>query len=305
MGTYILKRFMQGILTILVVTMVVFLSLHATGDPAALLAPMDAQPAEVATLRVRLGLDRPLYVQYIDFLSHALRGDMGDSFRYKQPAMSLILPSLSRSLELGIPAILISCLLAIPLGIVSAVHRGTAFDASILLAALIGQATPVFLLSIILIWVFAVHLHWFPASGTGSLADFVLPVISIVAYNLAILTRLTRSSMLEILGADYVRTARAKGLTEIVVLAKHALRNAGISVISLIGLQIGTVLSGMLVVETIFAWPGLGWLIYSAVLQRDIPLVMAGATAIAVMVVVLNLCVDLSYALLDPRIRLR
>jgi peptide/nickel transport system permease protein len=303
MGPFILKRLVQSLLTILVVTLVVFLSVQATGDPAALLAPLDAKPSEVEALRVKLGLDRPLYIQYLSFLSQALRGDMGVSFRFQQPTMPLILLHLSHSLQLGIPSIFLACLIAIPLGMLAAIRRGTIYDALILAGALIGQATPVFLLSILLIWIFAVNLRWFPASGTDSLAHYVLPITSIVVFYLAVLVRMTRSSMLEVLGTDYMRTARAKGLTESLVLLKHALRNAGISIVSLIGLQIGNVLSGMLVVETIFAWPGLGKLMYDAVLQRDIPLVMAGATSIAVMVALLNLGIDLTYAVMDPRIR--
>lgn len=304
MGTYILRRLIQAVLTLLVISVVVFLSLHATGDPAALLAPLDAKSAEVEALRVRLGLDRPLYVQYLSFLGKALRGDMGNSFRFRQPTMPLVLTHLSRSLQLVIPAAALACLIAIPLGVVAAIRRNTPYDALILGAALIGQATPIFLMSILLMWVFAVHLRWLPASGRGSLACFVLPVASIVAFDLAILTRLTRSSMLEVLGEDYVRTARAKGLRERAVLVRHVLRNAGIAIASLVGLEIASMLSGVLVVETIFAWPGLGKLMYDAVLQRDIPLVMAGTMVVAVTVVLLNLSVDFTYVLLDPRIRL-
>lgn len=305
MGAYIVRRLFQGALTLVVISLVVFASMHATGDPAALLAPRDATPAEVEALRAELGLDRPLYVQYLSFLSGAVRGDMGDSFRFRQPAMPLVLTHLARSLQLVLPAATLACLIAVPLGLVAAIRRNTRYDALILAAALVGQATPIFWMALLLMWVFAVHLRWVPPSGRGSLAHFVLPVASIVAFDLAILTRMTRSSILEVLGEDYVRTARAKGLTELAVLARHVLRNAGIAITSLVGLEIASMLSGVLVVETIFAWPGLGKLMYDAVLQRDIPLVMAGTMTVAVMVVFLNVTIDFVYALLDPRIRLQ
>lgn len=304
MGRYLLRRLIQGILTILVVSVVLFVGLNASGDPAAMLAPMDATAADVEALRHTLGLDEPLYVQYWDFWSQAFTGEVGQSFRYKQSSLELVGPFLGRTALLVIPAVILSAFLGILFGVLAAVRRDTWVDRSILMGALIGQAVPIFFLALLLVLLFSVRLRWLPVSGTGSISHYVLPVISIAVYNLAILVRLTRTSMLDALGQDYVRTARAKGLSESVVLVRHGLRNASLEVVSAIGVQLGTLLSGVVVIEAIFAWPGIGKLMYDAVLQRDFPLVMTGALVIACIVVTINLLVDLSYALLDPRIRL-
>jgi peptide/nickel transport system permease protein len=217
--------------------------------------------------------------------------------------MELVLAHLWRSLQLSGVAVIISVLIALPLGIWASVRRGTILDSSILGFALFGQATPVFWLGIMLIWFFSVQLQWLPVSGRGTAAHFVLPVACIAAYNLGILVRIIRSAMLEVLQEDYVMTARSKGLNELNVILNHAFRNGSTAVVSIVGLQIGILLSGALVVETIFAWPGLGKLLYDAVLQRDYPLVMTGTLVVAILIAVVNLLVDISYAVLDPRIR--
>lgn len=303
MGAFLVRRLLQGLLTVIAVSIILFLSLHASGDPAALLAPMDATPQDIAKLHHKLGLDRPVYLQYLDYWRQALNGDVGKSFRYQESSFRLVWPFLGRTAELVLPAMLISSVLGIALGVLASIAQGSWIDRAILLIALIGQAVPVYFLSLLLVLLFAVHLRWVPVSGTGSFRHYALPVASIVVYNLAILVRLTRSSMLETLSQDFIRTARAKGLAPMPVLIRHALRNASLEVVSAIGLQLGTLLSGVVVTETIFAWPGIGELMYNAVLQRDFPLVMTGSLVIAVIVIAINLLVDLSYAFLDPRIR--
>ena len=302
MNQYIALRLLQSALVVFVVSLLTFFAVYASGDPAALLAPIDASMADVEALRVRMGLDRPLHVQYVSFLKELFAGEVL-SFRHKLPPVELILPHFVRSVQLGIPALALSIVIGIPLGSISASRRGGPIDVTILAGALVGQAIPLFLLSTLLMWVFAVNLKLLPVSGRGTILHYILPVVSITAYNLAIIVRLTRSSFLETIGEDYVRTARSKGLREQVVMVRHILPNAALPIVSLIGLRIGTLLSGILVVESIFAWPGMGKLLYDAVLQRDIPLVVVGSLAVAAFVSILNLIVDLSYMLLDPRIK--
>lgn len=305
MAGYVLRRLIQGMLTLLVVSIILFLSLHASGDPAAMMAPMDASPQDVEELQRKLGLDKPLVVQYWDFWTQSISGDVGKSFRYKQSSLDLVWPFLGRTARLVVPAVLLSALIGIALGVVAAITRDTWIDRSILVGALAGQAIPIFFLSLLLVLLFSVHLRWTPVSGSSSLKHYILPIVSVAVYNLAILVRLTRTAMLDALSQDYVRTARAKGLSNQVVLVRHALRNASLEVVSAIGIQLSTLLSGVVVIEAIFAWPGIGKLMYDAVLQRDFPLVMTGALVIAAIVIVINLIVDLSYAFLDPRIRLQ
>lgn len=304
MSRYLLSRLIQGVLTLFVVSIILFLSLHASGDPAAMMAPMDASEEDVEQLREKLGLNRPLVIQYWDFWSQSVSGDIGKSFRYKQSSLKLVWPFLGRTAKLVIPSVLLSALLGVALGVVAAVARNSWIDRTILVGALAGQAIPIFFLSLLLVLLFSVHLRWTPVSGSTSLKHYILPVISITIFNLAILVRLTRTAMLDALSQDYVRTARAKGLSNQVVLIRHALRNASLEVVSAIGIQLSTLLSGVIVIEAIFAWPGIGKLMYDAVLQRDFPLVMTGALIIAAIVILINLIVDLSYAILDPRIRL-
>lgn len=304
MGVFFLRRVAQGIITIIVVSILLFLSLHASGDPALMLTPMDASPADVALLRERLGLDQPLHVQYWTFWTQALSGEGVQSFRYRQSAFALVGPFFWRTAQLVIPAVVLAALVGVLLGTVAAVTRDSWIDRAILVSALTGQAIPIFFLSLLLVLLFAVQLQWVPVSGTGSVLHFLLPVVSIAVYNVAILVRLTRAALLDVLSQDYIRTARANGLSRRLVLARHALRNASLEVVSAIGIQLGALLSGVVVIEAIFAWPGIGKLMYDAVLARDFPLVMTGSLLIAAFVIGINILVDLSYALLDPRIRI-
>ena len=301
MRNYIIRRLAQSVFIVLLSTVAVFLAVNASGDPAALLAPMDALPAEVEALRVSMGLDQPIHQRYIRFWTELFGGEL-DSFRYKKPPFELIVPHFYRSLLLTMPSLVIAGIISLPLGVLAASQRGKILDGLILSLALVGQATPIFLLSVLLIWVFAVHLEWLPVSGRGSILHFILPVASLTAFNTAILVRMTRATMVEVLGDEYVRTARAKGLVEGLVVIRHALRNALIPIVSLTGLQLGTLISGALVIEWIFAWPGIGKLLYDSVVQRDMPLVMVGTLGIVTTITFLNLAVDLTYTILDPRI---
>lgn len=300
---FLMSRILQGVVTVIVVSIILFLSLHASGDPAAMLAPMDATQQDIENLHRDLGLDKPLYLQYLEFWKETLLGQGGQSFRYEQPAIDLVWPFFLRTAEIVVPAVVISSVLGISLGMLAAVKYGTWVDRLILLLALIGQAVPVFFLSLLLALLFSVKLRWFPVSGTGTFRHYLLPVLSIVVFNLAVLIRLTRSAMLDVLGQDFIRTARAKGLAPSVVQFQHALRNASLEVVSSIGIQLGTLLSGVVVIEAIFAWPGIGSLMYTAVLQRDFPLVMVGTLVICTVVILINILIDLSYALLDPRVQ--
>lgn len=302
MSRYIVNRSLQSIVVIVAISILVFIAINASGDPAALLAPIDASAEDVEALRVRMGLDQPLYVRYLRFLTELSSGEIR-SFRHKQPPLDLIVPHFVRSLQLGVPALFFAAVLGIPIGIWAATRRGTPLDTTILSAALIGQAIPLFLLSTILIWIFAVNLGVLPVSGRGSVKHFVLPVLSLFAFNFAIVVRLTRSSYLDVLGEDFILTARSKGVLERVVMFRHIFPNAALPIISLIGIRIGAMLSGQLVVESIFSWPGIGKLLYDAILQRDIPLVVVGTLAVGILIAILNLLVDLSYLVFDPRIR--
>ncbi len=304
MSRFLLRRLMYSAVAIVAVSLVVFGSMHASGDPALLIAGVYARPQDVEAVREQLGLDRPLYVQYLSYLGNALRGDFGQSLHYRTSVFRLITEHWLRTLPLVVVSLVIATLIAIPLGMLAAVYRGTLADNVVLWIALVGQATPVFLLAILLIWVFAVQHHWLPVlTSSLSLRDFTLPVVTLAAFSLALLARLVRSSMLEVLGEDYIRTARAKGLRRLTVVRKHAFRNAATGIVALLGLQVGYLLSGVVVVESIFAWPGLGKLMYDAILARDYPLILGGSLFIAVMISMINFFVDLSYGFLDPRIR--
>ena len=304
MTEYVARRLVQSALIVLGLTLVVFAATRASGDPAALLLSIYATPEDIARFRQVMGLDEPLYLQYFRFLSSALRGDFGSSFQYHLPAMGLVLERMPATIELTLAAMVVALAIGLPTGIVAATHRGSPLDALTGLLALVGQSVPVFWLGIVLIWVFAVTLGMLPSSGRGGIQNLILPAIALGSYSAASIARLTRSSMLDVLGRDYVRTARAKGLRERRVLIGHALKNAAIPIVTIIGLQLGTLLGGAVVTEWIFSWPGVGRLAVQAVLSRDYPLVQASVFVVAVGFVLINTWVDLSYHWLDPRIRL-
>jgi len=305
MKSYLLRRGWQSLLVLFGVSVVVFLILHLTGDPALLLLPPDATAEDVARFRRAMGFDDPVAVQYLRFLKGALRGDFGESLRHGEPAMGLVLERLPATLELAGAGLLIALCLAIPAGIVSAVRRNTPVDYISTIVALLGQAMPTFWLGIMLILVFSVRLNWLPSSGRGELEHLVLPAITLGLFTTARITRLTRSGMLEVLSQDYIRTARAKGVSEPPVVWKHALKNASIPIVTIVGIELGTLLGGSVITETIFAWPGVGRLSVQAIFNRDYPVVQAAVFLLASTFVLVNFFVDVVYTYLDPRIRFR
>ncbi len=304
MGRFLLLRFLRTIVVVWGVVTVVFVVARLSGDPISLLVAPETPPAEIQALRDRLGLNDPLPVQYAVFLRQAVQGDFGTSLRYRQDALQVVLDRVPATLQIAAAAFAFAVVIALPVGILSAVRPNSVFDNVAMLFALVGQAVPTFFLGIVLILLFAVQLGWFPTSGLNSPTGLVLPAITLGAFAAASIARLTRSAMLEVLGQDYVRTARAKGLGEQSVVRGHALRNALVPVVTIMGLQFGTLLGGSVVTETVFALPGLGRLIIQSIGNRDYPVVQAGVFLIAIAFVVVNLVVDVLYAVLDPRIRL-
>jgi peptide/nickel transport system permease protein len=300
---YTVRKLVHTAFVALGVVTLVFVALRLSGDPAATMLPGDASVDELRALRQELGLDRPLALQYLRFLAAAVSGDFGSSFRHQQPALPLVLERLPATLELAFAALLLALAVALPLGIVAAIYRGRPADMLAMAFAVVGQATPYFWMGIMLILIVSVELDWLPTSGRGGLAHLVLPAVTLGTHFAAALARLTRTSMLEVLGQNYVTTARAKGLSEQVVVLAHALKNAAVPVVTLIGLQFGTLLGGAVVTETIFAWPGVGRLAVQSIFARDYPVVQAGVFVLALTFVAINLLVDLLYGLLDPRIR--
>jgi ABC-type dipeptide/oligopeptide/nickel transport system permease component len=304
MGRYILSRLVDTVVTVLGVSVIVFMLTQLTGDPARLMLPADAREAQVQELRDRLGLNDPLPIQYVRFLSGALRGDFGISLRSSQPALQLVFDRMPATLLLAVGSLIFSVILGGIAGLVSATKRGTWLDTAMMLLALIGQAVPVFWLAMMLILVVAVQWRLAPTSGIGTPAHAILPIVTLGAYSSASIARLLRASLLSVLANDYIRTARSKGLAERLILYRHALRNALIPVVTVVGLQFGTMLGGAVITETIFAWPGVGRLAIQSIYVRDFPVVQATVFIVAVGFVFINLLVDLTYALLDPRIRL-
>jgi peptide/nickel transport system permease protein len=304
MSVYVARRLAQALIVLLGISIVVFVILHLTGDPTLLMLPPDVSAEEVARFRRAMGFDDPLPVQYWRFLRGVLQGDFGTSLRHDEPALGLVFERMPATLELTAVGLGIALLLAIPAGIVSALFRNSALDYVSTVVALTGQAMPTFWLGIMLILVFAVGFQVLPSSGRGGLANLILPAVTVGLFTAARTMRLTRSALLEVLGQDYVRTARAKGVAERGVVWKHALRNASIPIITIVGLELGTLLGGAVITETIFAWPGVGRLSVQAIYNRDYPLVQASVFVLASTFVLVNLAVDLVYTYLDPRIRL-
>jgi len=304
MTHYIVRRLALSLFVLFGVSIVVFGLIHlAPGDPARLMLYDTAPEEEVQAMRKALGLDQPLYLQYWLFLSHAVRGDLGRSLYYKQPALDIILEHLPATAELTFAALLISLAVAVPMGIVSAVKRDSPWDYAGMLIATVGQATPVYWLGLMLILFFAVQLRILPTSGRGGIEHLILPSVALGAPLMALVTRMVRSGMLDILGEDYVRTARAKGLAERLIVLRHALRNILIPLVTIIGLQFGALLGGAVITETVFAWPGVGRLVVTAITARDYPLVQAATLLVSFYFVAINLLLDVLYVYIDPRIR--
>ena len=303
MRAYIAARLATAVLVILGVSIVSFFLTFLTGDPAEIMLPPGATAAQIEKFRAEWGFDDPVIVQYWRFLKRAVHGDFGISLRHGQQSLPLIAARLPATLQLTVTAMLLAIALAVPLGVLAATHRGGPIDLLAMGVALVGQSVPNFWLAIMMILLFAVSWGLLPTSGRGGVAHVVMPAAAIAINLMALLTRLVRSTMIEMLSEDYVRTARAKGLRELFVTSRHALPNALIPLVTVIGLQFGYILGGAVVIETIFTWPGVGLFTIQAILNRDYPVVQASVFILATAVVLINLAVDLLYVWLDPRIR--
>ncbi|MBI1734808.1 MAG: ABC transporter permease [Candidatus Rokubacteria bacterium] len=303
MKRYIATAIVHAVAVALGVSILSFVFMRMSGDPVMLMLPPDVTHQQIEDFRERMGFNDPLAVQYGRFLAGAVRGDFGQSLRHQQPAMGLVLERLPATMELAGAGMGIALLVAVPFGIASARRRGSVVDYLGMGGSLLGLSMPNFWVGIVGILVFSVYLRWLPTGGRGSWAQLVLPALALGSYLMALIARLTRSGMLDVLGQDYVRTARAKGLAERVVVWRHALSNTLIPLVTVVGLQIGELLSGAVVIETVFAWPGVGRLVVQAVFQRDYPLVQAAVFVLAMIFVGMNLLVDVTYRFLDPRIR--
>lgn len=305
MKGYILGRLVSGVIVLLLALTAVFFMLRLSGDPVLLFAPMDTSRTDIEEIRERMGFNDPLAVQYSRFMSGAVQGDFGDSTRERRPATEVVIERLPATLQLGAVALVISIVVGVPLGVVSAVKHGTFWDTLARVISVAGQAVPGFWLGVLLIMLFAVNLGWLPTSGRGTPSHIILPAITLAALSTARYARLTRSTMLDVLGQDYIRTARAKGLTGWIVLTRHALKNASVSLITMTGLEIGRLIEGAVIVEQVFAWPGMGRVTVQALLNRDFAVVTAAVMLFAVMYTLANLLADLAYGWANPQVRLR
>lgn len=304
MRRYALKRVLLGIITVIIVSMIIFVASRLSGDVTFLLLPDDATVEEVKWLRTNLGLDKPIPVQYLYFLKGAIRGDFGKSYRYtNREAMEVVLERLPATAQLALVAFSMSIIGGLLLGVLSATRRDTFFDTLGKVFALMGQAMPGFWVGVMAILIFSVKLGWLPTSGRGGISHMILPATTIAWFSVASILRLTRSTMLDVLDSEYVKTARLKGINEWIVIWKHALRNALIPVVAMSGLQLAHLLGGVVIAETIFSWPGLGSIILEGIYSRDYALVQAGVFVISIIFITCNLMVDLVYGIIDPRIR--
>ncbi|WP_207537821.1 ABC transporter permease [Sabulicella rubraurantiaca] len=299
----IASRALQALLTLLLTSVVVFVLARTSGNPVDLVLPPEATAAERRIFIERNGLDRPLPVQYAVFLGGVVQGDFGMSIRTRQPAVDLVLERLPRTLILATAGLFIALVISVPIGVLAAARRAGFWDRFGQGFALLGQSVPAFWLGIVLILVFSVHLQWLPSSGTGGWRNYVLPAIVLGWSISAGVVRLLRSSMLEVLGTEFIKLARAKGLTERRVIWKHALWNALIPVITFIGFMYGVIIASAVVVEVVFGWPGLGYLAYESTLWRDFPVLQCAVLAYTAVIVTINLLVDICYGLIDPRVR--
>ena len=304
LGRYVLRRVLYALPTLLGVTLAVFLLVRLIpGDPGRIIAGLLASDEDVQRLRIELGLDRPLPEQYVRFLASVLSGDFGLSAVTRTPVIVEIGIRMRATMMLAVTSTALAVAAGVSAGVLAAAYHNTAVDYSVMMVALGGVSVPVFWLGIMLMLLFAVHLHWLPAGGIGTPAHLVLPALTLAAFSTAIVARMTRGSLLETLGLDFVRTARAKGMGKWAVIIHHALRNALIPVVTVVGLQFGTLLGGAVLTETTFAWPGLGRLLVSAITARDYPVIQGIVIIFAAMFVVVNLVTDLLYVTIDPRIR--
>jgi peptide/nickel transport system permease protein len=303
MQRYLIRRLGRTLFALWGVSTIVFVVLRLSGDPAVLLLPQEASVEDVRRLRHDLGLDDPIMLQYLRFLGNSSIGNFGESLRHREPAMALVRSHLWATIELSCAAFLVAAVVAMPSGVLAAVRPNSVYDHAVMTLALIGQSAPTFWIGIMLILAFGLGLRWFPIGGRGSVAHLVLPALTLGAFAMASIARLTRAAMLEVLRLDYITTARAKGLSAGYITWKHALKNAAIPVVTIMGLQFGALLGGAVVTETVFSWPGIGRLAIQGIYNRDYPVVQASVFIAAVFFVAVNFIVDLLYTLLDPRIR--
>ncbi len=304
---YIIRRLLEAVIVVFGVTIAAFGISFLSGDPTYILIgeTKGLTQEDIQAFRHRMGFDRPVVVQYFDWLNKAIHGDWGTSYKYKDSNWTLIVERFPATLQLSVTALIVQLIVSIPLGIFAALHRGKFWDTVSTVIALIGQSMPSFWVAMMLMLIFAIKLKWFPVSGhSNGIKSMVLPVVTLSFYGIARNTRVIRSSMLEVLGQDYIRTARAKGSSEKRVISKHALRNVLIPFITIVGMDLGSLLSGAVVTETIFAWPGMGTLTVNAINGKDLNLIQACVTLFALSFVFANLLVDFAYSFCDPRVRL-
>lgn len=303
LGVLAAKRVMAGLLVILLVVSMIFFLMRARGDPAAVQLGETATEEQIAQFRSQYGLDKPLLEQWVVYVGNALQGDFGDSFRYSAPAMPIVLERLPATVKLGAVGLFISVIVAVPIGIYSAMRPRSVGDSVSRVIAVGGQSIPVFWFGIILILVFSVRLGWFPAVGAGSWKHLVLPGLALGVYAAPLTMRLTRSSMLEVLGQEHVKAARARGLSQRRVYLNHAFRNASLPVITILGLRVGYLVAGTVVIEEVFAYPGMGRLAINSMLQADFAVIQSFVLVVTALIVLINLTVDILYGVVDPRIR--
>ena len=303
MVTYVLQRLLQSLFVLVLVSLITFLILQLSGDPLSLLIEPQAPREAIEELRRELGLDQPYHIQFIRFLERAARGDLGDSLRYGSPTLPIALGRLPATIELSLAAMAMALVVGIPAGIISAVNRNSRRDYAIRFAAFIAQAVPFFWLAIMLILIVSVKLEWLPTSGRGDWRHLILPAFTLALLPMARITRLLRSSLLSVLREDYITVARAKGLRPRSVVMGHAVRNALLPVVTDIAILFGSLLSGAIIIETIFAWPGIGRLVIDSIASRDYPMVQTLVMLNAAIFIALNLLADVSYVLIDPRVR--
>ncbi|MBM4307336.1 MAG: ABC transporter permease [Deltaproteobacteria bacterium] len=304
MSKYLIRRLFHSIIIIIGISIVVFLISRLTGDPISVMVDFDTSEKDRAILRKEFGLDEPLPVQYLFFMKNALRGNFGKSIRYQEPSLDLVLQRLPATIRLIIFTLFGSLFFAIPIGIISALKRNSFFDLVGMTFTFLGQSIPSFWLGIMLIMIVGVHFRWLPISGYGggSLSYVIMPAITLGAVTMASFARITRSSMLEVLSMDYVQTARAKGLSEFIVIVKHTLRNALIPIVTILGLHVALLMGGAVITEQIFAYPGIGWLAIQSIYNRDFPVIQTIVMLVSIGIVFTNYIIDIIYTIIDPRI---
>jgi len=301
---YILRRILQALVSILGVSTIVFFILHLSGDPVLLMVPQNASAHDIAVLRHSLGLDRSLWIQYLSYLKHLSEGNLGYSYIQSQPALSILMERLPYTLELAITSFVLSLVIGIPIGMLTAFFRGTWIERLLMPLVLIGQSMPAFWTGILLILLISVSLKWLPSSGASGIQSLILPAITLASLSMATIARMTRSGFIEELGKEYVKTGRSKGAGTFRLMVRHILRNASIPILTVVGLEIANLLGGSVITETIFAWPGVGQLTIQSITGRDFPVVQAIVLFVSIVFILVNLITELIYAWVDPRIRL-